>query len=166
MKIELIDKQYDLQKVENAILDIVESNRLSSLATVTPDSKAHIATAFYVYDGELRFYILTPPETDHGRNLADNDSIALAIYDSHQQWTDNKQGLQIFGTAELVEEEDEVEEALELYTERFPAVEQFASSPQEARGLESSFYRITPERIKLFDEPNFETETWINVKVE
>lgn len=166
MELSLIDDGYDREKVEDSIMEIVRSNELCSLATVTPDEKAHNATAFYAFDRSLNFYILTPPETDHGQNLAENNSIALTVFDSHQEWTDDKQGLQVFGTAEKLEDRGKVAEALELYTERFPAVEQFASSPGDVEQLDSRFYRVKPKRIKLFDEPNFGTETWVEVEVE
>lgn len=166
MKIQLIDDGYDREKVEDSIMDIVRSNELCSLATVTPDEKAHNATAFYAFDRDLNFYILTPPETDHGQNLAENSSIALTVFDSHQEWTDDKQGLQVFGTAEKLGDREKVAEVLRIYTDRYPAAEQFASSTEDVEELDSRFYRVIPERIKLFDEPNFGTETWVEVRVE
>ena len=46
-------------------------------------------------------------------------------------------------------------------------VEQNRAEIQEAlEELDSEFYVIKPERIKVFDEPRFGTETWINVRIE
>lgn len=164
MRLKLLDDGYNLQKVKNSIRDVIRSNYLLSMST-SDKEEPHINTAFYAFDDGLNLYILTPPKTKHGKNLEENSSVAVDIHDSHQKFNDDKQGLQIFGTAEIVAEEDKIAEILELYTERFPAAEKFASSPEDIGELDSSFYRIKPERIKLFDEPNFGTETWIDVEI-
>ncbi|MFB6191020.1 MAG: pyridoxamine 5'-phosphate oxidase family protein [Candidatus Nanohaloarchaea archaeon] len=156
-----VEEDYGKERFEDSISNILQENRLCTLATVSPDSEAHAATAFYAFDDELNLYILTPPETEHGQHLEKNSSIALSIYDSHQQFSSEKQGLQFFGTAEKAEPE----EALEIYRERFPDVEQFASEPGDVKELDSCFYRIEPERFKLFDEPEFGTETWVNIRL-
>lgn len=168
MEVKLLEEEHDAGKVEESIREIVSANRLCSLATVNEQGdeapKAHIATAFFVYDDDLRFYVFTPPETDHGRQLAENPSVSLAIYDSHQNWTDEKQGLQIFGTAEQVSD-DVIPDILDIYLDRYPGLEQFATNPEEVADLDSVFYEITPDRIKVFDEPTFGTEVWVNVQV-
>lgn len=170
MELELLDADasHDLERAEKSIRYILESNELCSLATVTPQednaSQAHIATAFYVFDEDFQIYVFTPPETDHGKNLEENNSIALAIYDSNQEWTDKKQGLQIFGTAAQIQR-DNVERVFDLYKSRYPGVKQFAESSEEVYDLDSRFFEISPHRIKIFDEPTFGTEVWVNVAV-
>lgn len=148
-------------ELEECIREIMGSNRLLSMATVR-GSEPHINTAFYCFDEELNIFILTPPNTVHGQNLEEKDSVAVDIHDSHQEWVDDKQGLQIFGSARKVDESDE---ALRLYTEMFSAMEDVASGVQELAQLDSIFYKFKPERIKVFDEPRFGTETWIKVKI-
>ncbi|MFB6212970.1 MAG: pyridoxamine 5'-phosphate oxidase family protein [Candidatus Nanohaloarchaea archaeon] len=157
-----VEEDYGKERVEDSIGNILQENRLCAFATVSPDSEADAATAFYAFDNGLDLYILTPPGTEHGQHLEENSSIALSIYDSHQEFSSEKQGLQVWGVAEKVEPG----KALELYRERFPEVEQFASEPGDVKDLDSCFYRITPERFKLFDEPEFGRETWVKVKVE
>ncbi len=168
MNLEIDNENYSAMQIEGRIRELVEENELCSLATVQEnnnrDPSAHIATAWYAYDDELRLYVLTPPDTDHAKNLEENDSIALTIFDSHQDWSAKKKGLQVFGTAEKIPDED-AEEALELYNQRFPGLEEHASTTEELQDLDSSFYVITPERIKLFDEPAFGNETWITAEL-
>ncbi len=84
MELELLDKGFDPDRVENSIREIVESNRLLSMSTM--DEEPHINTAFYTFDQELNLYILTPPDTEHGDNLEESSSIAVDIHDSHQEW--------------------------------------------------------------------------------
>lgn len=161
MEIELATGDWTEAEVEESIRDIIHSNRLLSMATVG-DSEPHINTAFYCLDEELNIYILTPPDTIHGENLEEKDSVAVDIHDSHQKWADKKQGVQIFGAARKADEKDK---ALKLYSERFSEMENVASNVKELKELDSIFYRIEPERIKVFDEPKFGTETWIKAKI-
>lgn len=161
MKLEITEGDAEKDRVRNSIEDILSENKLLSMSTVE-NVDPHINTAFYAFDSEFNLYILTPPETKHGKNLEENSSIAVDIHDSRQNWTDDKQGLQLFGEAEIV---DNPSKALELYTERFPGMENVASDLDELEKLDSSFYKITTERIKVFDEPRFGTETWITLKI-
>lgn len=159
----LLEKEYSLEDTRESIIEIAGRNELLALATVSEDSKAFNATAFYVFDQELNFYILTEPDTDHAQNLEENSSISLSIYDSNQEWSDEKKGLQVFGEAEELSEEEMISEAFKLYTERFPGLKEFVSAPKDLSEIDSKFYVIRPERIKVFDESRFGKETWINL---
>lgn len=162
MNIELLDsKDHAAEDIKTSIRDIISSNQLLSMATADGEDP-HINTAFYAFDEELNFYILTPPDTRHGQNLEENHSVAVDIHDSNQEWTDDKQGVQMFGKAERMENPSR---ALDLYIERFPKLEEFASTAEELEDLDSRFYRIEIEKIKVFDEPRFGSETWITVEV-
>jgi uncharacterized protein YhbP (UPF0306 family) len=163
MKIKLLDEgDWSREEVEESIREIISENQILSMATAKGE-EPHINTAFYAFDDELSLYILTPPDTIHGENLEENNSVAVDIHDSHQEWTDDKEGLQIFGETEQVEN---ASKALELYKGRYPELGEFAANTEELEELDSEFYIIKPERIKVFDEPRFGTETWINVKIE
>ncbi|MFB6116279.1 MAG: pyridoxamine 5'-phosphate oxidase family protein [Candidatus Nanosalina sp.] len=160
---ELLDQpDFSVKEAEESIRDIADENKLLALVTVSEGQEAFNATAFYAFDDDLNFYILTEPNTDHCKNLRENSSISLSIYDSHQDWGDEKKGLQVFGKAEQVPEE-EIPEVLELYLERFPELGEWVSEPGEMDSIDSQFYVIRPEKIKIFDEPRFGKETWVNV---
>jgi uncharacterized protein YhbP (UPF0306 family) len=156
------EKDFSLEKAKESIHVIAEENELLALATVSKDSEAFNATAFFVYDENFNFYILTEPDTDHCENLRENSSISLSIYDSQQDWSDEKKGLQVFGEAEEVTEE-KLSEVLELYLKRFPGLGEWVSEPEDMGKIDSEFFVIRPDRIKIFDEPKFGTETWVNV---
>ena len=162
MKINLLDEgDWSKEEVEESLREIISENKLLSMATVDGE-EPHVNTAFYAFDQELKLYILTPPETRHGENLENNSSVAVDIHDSHQNWTDDKQGLQIFGQAKKVEN---TSKALEIYKDRYPELGEFATNKEELKELDSELYVVKPSRIKLFDEPRFGTETWINVEI-
>lgn len=94
--------------------------------------------------------------------MRENSSVSLSIYDSRQKWGDEKTGLQVFGEAEKISGE-KISEVLDLYLERFPELGEWVSKPEEMDKLDSEFYVIRPDRIKIFDEPKFGSETWVRV---
>lgn len=159
MEINVEDKEVSDHEALQSVEEIMSENELLSMST-TGDREPHINTAFFSYEN-LRLYIFTPPETVHGQNLEDNPSVAVDIHDSHQEWTDYKKGLQIFGKAELKNSQ----EILDKYRERFPGMNELAEEVEELGQFDSEFYVITPGKIKIFDEPRFGKENWVNVKV-
>ncbi len=143
--IELLDEvDWSRKEVKESIREIISENQLLSMATAKGE-EPHINTAFYAFDDELNLYILTPPDTRHGENLGENNSVAVDVHDSHQEWTDDKQGLQVFGEAEKVES---ISKALRIYTDRYPKLGEFAEDRKELEELDSEFYVIKPQRIK------------------
>lgn len=158
MEIE-VEEDVVVKEARESVENILKENKLLSMATAS-ENKPHINTAFYAAEG-LKLYIFTPPETVHGQNLEENLGIAVDIHDSHQEWSDEKKGLQIFGTAE----KKNTEKALRTYSEKFPAMRELATELEELQQYDSELYMIRPEKIKIFDEPRFGKETWINVNV-
>ncbi len=156
-------ENFSFEEAKASLEEICRRNELLALATVSENSKAFNATAFFAFDGEFNFYILTEPDTDHGKNIEENSSISLSIYDSRQEWSDDKRGLQVFGEAEKLEDEEKVSQAFKTYTERFPGLKEQVSEPEEMEYIDSEFYVVRPYRIKIFDEPRFGEETWLNL---
>ena len=158
-------QKMDSQKIEQSIVNILSQNELCTMATVTLGGKPHANTAFYAFTDELMLYVLTPPDSRHGQNLTANSAISLAVYDSHQPWDNLKVGLQAFGTAKVAEGQN-VALALDLYTKRFPGLGQWITNPSEIAKIDSRFYQISLDQIRLIDEPQFGQEVYIDIKVE
>jgi uncharacterized protein YhbP (UPF0306 family) len=159
MEIRVGDKDIEEKKVRKSVEEILGQNKLLSMST-TSENQPHINTAFYAAD-ELNLYIFTPPETTHSQNIAENPEVAVDIHDSHQNWADKKRGLQIFGEAEKADQQ----KALKTYKRRFPEMKELAEKKEELEQYDSEFYILKPEKIKIFDEPRFGKETWINAEV-
>jgi len=168
LKLTTVSSDYTESQVASSIMELLRKTQLCSLATVSHtehSSCSSISTAFYCYTPNLDFYILTDPKTQHGQNLADNNSIALAIYDSHQVWDSPKQGLQLSGTAHLADEAH-LKEGMQIYLEQYPGLRKWIQTPEEIVKIDGRFYQIVVSRIKVFDEPKFGSEVWIDIIVE
>lgn len=171
MKIRAIhpSDKYSDRQIHESIMGILGQSNMCSYATITETPSgpmSHICTAFYCLTDDFTFYILTAPSTQHGKNLEKNTSVAMAICDSHQVWDNPKQGLQLFGTmqqAPIVK----VPEAFTTYVKEYPGLLRYLTSPSEiVDKLESRFYLVKILRVKIFDEPTFGSEVWIDVELE
>src|SRR5580700_9635125 len=136
------------------------------MSTIRPESIAHINTAFYSFDASLRLFIITDPKTTHGVNLAKNHSVAIAIFDSHQEFWTPLRGLQLFGECRqtpLLQ----LPHALTSFAKRFPVFTELVKSPTDfaSKKLGIRFHTITVQGLKLFDEPTFGEEVFINLKI-
>lgn len=162
--------KYSDEMIEESIKGILEHSVLLSMASIKSDGGANeswINAGYYAFDERLNIYYLTPPSSQHAKNLEINPSVAVSIFDSHQMDpTKPKQGLQIFGTWSLVSAIDLPGVTL-LYAKRFPWLGSFIKHPLDwaKKILESRLYQITPKQIKIFDEPTFGKETWVEVTV-
>ncbi len=158
--------KYSDEQLNRSITDVLEHGRLLSMSTVRPDGSAHINTAFYSFDSSLRLFIITDPKTGHGTNLASNPSVAVAIFNSHQEFWTPLRGLQLFGTCRqtpLLQ----IPHALSSFVKRFPVFSELVKSPADlaSKTLAIRFHTIDVKRLKLFDEPTFGEEVFIDLKV-
>ncbi len=158
--------QYSDELINKSLNEILETNTLLSMATLKSNEEPWINTAFYAYNENLDFYFMTQSITQHGTNLQTNSSIAVSIFDSHQQPTDKKRGLQLFGTWELATGEA-LEEETKYYSNRFPGLTKYIKDVKdwETTTLKSRIYVIHTQIIKIFDEVLFGPEVWVTVSV-
>jgi uncharacterized protein YhbP (UPF0306 family) len=134
-----------------AIAEILSLNRLLALSTVSPDGRAHANTAFFAFDDDLSIYLLSPPASEHARNLISNPSAAVAVYDSRQT-KESRRGVQLFGRMSEVAG-PEGDRALRCFGARFDDISAAASTYDEVLvRFEWRFFKLVPERAKVFDE--------------
>ncbi len=162
-------KDFSDEIINKSLNTIFSTNMLLSMASIKDgqDGKeSWIHTAYYAYSPGLRLYYLSPPSAQHSKNIETSQSVAVSVFDTHQNPTDKKSGVQAFGLCRRAVGE-EVAEGLRLYTERFAWLATYIKQPEDFdKGvLESKPYIITPHAIKLFDEAVFGEEKWVIVNV-
>ncbi len=167
MKVRLLkgSEGYDAVAVQTSALEILGGNTLCSLATIDPiEPSAYVWVAFYCLSDDMRLFVLTPPQSHHGRHLEQNGSTAVAVYDSHQAWDSSKRGLQLFGTAAQTKG-TETSRALALYLRRYPALAHIAKHPSELAHIDARFYVVTVGRGRLLDEGAFGPDVFVDFEV-
>jgi uncharacterized protein YhbP (UPF0306 family) len=154
------------ERMRTSLLGVLEKNVLCSMATATPENRAHINTAYFCYSEEFELFFLSHPNSLHCRNLMTNTSMAMNIFSSSQEWTGPDQGVQLLGTCSQVSGADE-RKAEQLYGVRFPAYAEWR------RGLKDSdfarayrFYRFIASSLKLLDEKEFGDAVFLCATIE
>jgi uncharacterized protein YhbP (UPF0306 family) len=152
--------------VRRCLFRILKSNVLCSMATVTPQGRAHINTAYFSFTHELVLYFLSHRSSTHCRNLATNPSIAITVFSSRQIWSGPDQGLQLFGFCQQAGGVH-AKRAAESYGERF---RQYATWKSKLRrddaAREYQWYKFVPNYIKVFDEKALGEAVFVCVDVE
>lgn len=144
-------------KDKDILLTYLKSQKLTTLATC--GDRPWVATVYYVIDNDLNLYLLTSPKTEHGQNIAQNDQVACNIFDSHQQVTDKKVGIQIQGTASVVNAVQKIKWLLKMWHEINPGKEGILNyQNMKDKVIDAKVYKVTPSRIKFFNEELYPEE--------
>ena len=158
-------KGFSDERVLTSVFRILRENVLCSIATVTEQNLAHINTAYFCYSDELDLYFLSEPLSRHCRNLLANPSMAVAVYNSSQNWGGPDRGLQLFGTCRQARGA-QAGKAERLYAERFPAYRDWVANLREDDAeLGYRLYRFLTARLKVLDESEFGEAVFVRVAV-
>lgn len=141
-----------LTLTKKQVLDFLKEEKQMSLATF--GSFPWIATVYYTFDNDLNIYFLSDPSTLHCKQIAKNNKVAVAIANSSQNINRPKRGLQISGTATQLSGTEKVTQALKMWKQYLHVRDPKLSY----KAVKNSMYRITPKRIKLFDQELFKVD--------
>jgi uncharacterized protein YhbP (UPF0306 family) len=139
------------------VTDLLDAAPLCAIATVDSRGRAHINTAYFAWNRSFELVWLSAAGAKHSKNLARNDTVAIAVYASDQSWGRPDRGIQLFGHAAAAGGAA-ADEAGRLYTTRFP---RFA----EADLGTYRFYIFRADRLKLFDEKGVGGGTFVTARV-
>jgi uncharacterized protein YhbP (UPF0306 family) len=137
-------RRFSARRIEDAARRLLDASTLCAIATVTPQGRAHVNTAYFAWDESFDLVWLSAPESRHSRNLAANPSAAVSVFDSTQTWGKPDRGIQLFGSARVVSGRAQ-RAAEQVYGSRF---REYARD--DFTGYE--LYRLKTRRVKLFDE--------------
>lgn len=136
------------------VLDFLADKKLMVIATY--GDHPWIASVYYSYDRDLNLYFISTPSTIHGRHMEKNNKVAVAIVDSHQKPSAAKKGLQIYGVVEKISGINKINYALRLWKDFLNIQRPDISFENMKKGLyKGRMYKITPKKIKLFDQDKF-----------
>ena len=86
-----------MELTKQHVLDFLKTNKLMQVATF--GDFPWIVNVFYVFDDDLNLFFLSAENILHCRQIAQNEKVAVAIVDSHQNYSDKLKGLQMYGIA-------------------------------------------------------------------
>ncbi|MBI5065941.1 pyridoxamine 5'-phosphate oxidase family protein [Candidatus Woesearchaeota archaeon] len=153
-------KEKEKEQIMTSIKHILEQNMLLTLSTLDKkNNQPCSSTAYYVFDNDLNLYFWTSSNAIHSKNIKQNPKVAVNIFDSSQKWGTLLKGLQMFGKCRPVNNKELLFGGA-LYLKRFPKVIQFVKKIFDfnSKKLETKMYKITINKIKVFDEKVFGKE--------
>jgi len=128
------------------ILDIMAAQPDLTLATIRPDGWPQATTVSYANDG-LVIYFGTNRNSQKARNIDYSPRVSLTINKSYVDWN-HIRGLSMAAIAELLTQRDEIRQAMECITRRFPAAGQWVGDTALAQ---VAFVKIVPKIISVLD---------------
>lgn len=134
------------QLTKEFLLNIIDTAKDLTLATVRPDGYPQATTVSYAHDG-LTLYVGVGKASQKAENIRHNNKVSLTINTDYQDWNQIK-GLSMAGLAEIVVDPGEIRHAADCMVKRFPQLAEWAESEQ---GSDAVFLKITPQVISMLD---------------
>ena len=130
---------------------------VSTLTLATCDNnQPWAATVFFAADKNFNLYFVSDHRTQHGRDIAANEHVAVTINPDCDNWHDVA-GLQVRGTVSIVDGVERAK-ALALYFKKFPQIDALFQSPKgeheetiATRLKAANFYKVTPSMVRVID---------------
>ena len=134
----------------NRIAAFLDGYHVMSLATHGPDGP-HAANLFYVRD-DLALVWLSEPDTRHSRDVAADQRVAATIAPDYTDFAAIS-GVQVFGAARQIVDDEERRRHLALLEARYPFLRRLKSGPAKLQEgyARASPYRLQPIRMVLID---------------
>jgi general stress protein 26 len=129
----------------NIVNDFLQKHHSGTLATADSAANPHTAVIYLTFNEDLTFSFITKTETQKYKNIIENNSVALAIYDEREQTS-----VQVAGHAKVVDDKDETQRVLnkaftysaELSHRELPPLEKLFAGDYVA-------IRLLPQVIKM-----------------
>ena len=139
----------DQESLKSSISRYLARHTTLSLATCH-EGKPWSTDLFYASDDSCQLYFVSSVTTRHSKHIAANPRVSVSISRQCADWKDIR-GLQLDGVASVVSETDR-DAVVEIYLAKFPALKKLHQASEIFRIFrESSFYRVSPEWIRLID---------------
>ncbi len=151
------------------VLRYLGDHNTMTLATWEAD-RPWASALFYASEG-FDLYFLSDPQSRHSVNLTANPQVSVTVQEDYHEWAQIK-GVQLEGTAHVIETEDELTRAVSVYVGKYPFVagylrvmmspfariaifldrfmEKLAFIPH-LPASPAKFYRVVPRRVWFTD---------------
>ena len=132
------------KKQETFVLDILNTHRTLSLATIRDDGFPQANTVSYANDG-LTLYFATSSVYSKVKNIQSCNKVSLTIDRDYMDWSKIK-GLSMGAIAEILTDPKDIEIAMGCLFQKYPALKEMPE-PEEPMAI----VKITPKIISILD---------------
>jgi general stress protein 26 len=129
----------------NIVSDFLKTHHSGTLATADSAANPHAAVIYTTFNDDLTFSFITKTETQKYKNIVENNSVALTIYDEKEQTS-----VQVIGHVKVVDDKVEMQRVLnksftysaEISRRELPPLEKLFAGEYVA-------IRLLPQVIKM-----------------
>lgn len=139
-----------IQIIPPEIKDFLKQNGVLTLATF--DTEPWVCTLYYGCDDDFNLYLVTDPDSVHGKMIAKNPRVAFNIFDSHTKVTDLKKGIQGKGVCTMVTDLVAAAKGLMLWHKANPGNELKLTMEAVKKWRDTKIHKITPTYLKFFNK--------------
>lgn len=150
------------QDLETRVRDFLAAHHCISLATSGADGP-WAASLMYAADG-FDLYLMTRPESRHGRHIGTEGRVAGTINDDVYDWP-KLRGIQLEGVCTRLADPEATLRAFALYVGRYPGIKQLYGGGDDLASMiasdpEHEMYRLRPDHLAYLDHTvSFERAT-------
>jgi len=135
--------------MKQKILDLLDSHRIMTIATLRPDGWPQATTVGYVSEG-LTLWFLCGLDSQKARNLAADDRVSITIdHDTADIMAIT--GLSMAARAKRVTDRDEALKVLRLLPQKYADAPPPATTLKMPGPDEVALFRVVPELISVLD---------------
>jgi len=146
-------------EIKEDVFKFIKGSGIMTLATQSKDGP-WACTVYYGVDENMNLYIVTDPNSVHGKNMAKDNRVAFNIFDSQQKIDKPKRGVQGSGTIEIVKGIINVTKALALWHKQNPGVEKKITIKELKKFADTKVFKITPTYLKFFNKALYSPEEY------
>ena len=138
-------------QIKKDILSFLKKNGIMTLATKSIKGP-WACTVYYGVDDAMNLYIVTDPDSTHGKNMIKNCKVAFTIFDSHQKVDGLKRGIQGSGTIKVLKTREGISEALALWHKQNPGIEGRITADIVETSSDTKVFEIAPSYLKFYNK--------------
>ena len=147
-----------MNEIERKAAEILERVKLGAIGVTLQEGIPHVFTAYIAADEALDIYFISVKGSGHGSLASEERKASVAVYDSRQEWSDWKDGIQMWGRLRLVRGKEE-DDGRRCYEGRFPEYKEWLEG--EGKGSEEpEVYRYEWDRMRVLAESDWGEEVF------
>ncbi|OGD62159.1 hypothetical protein A2160_01235 [Candidatus Beckwithbacteria bacterium RBG_13_42_9] len=161
----IILMKHTKDQIKKDIYKFLKNHGIMTLASCKAN-QPWVCTVYYGLDKEMNLYLVTDPNSIHGKQIKANKKIAFAVFDSHQKITQPKKGVQGRGKCEMVKGILANTKGLLLWHRANPGIEKNITIKDILKKItDTKIYKITPTFLKFFNKKLYSPEEYGEIKL-
>jgi uncharacterized protein YhbP (UPF0306 family) len=149
----------------NNIVEFVKNNSLMTLGVIYK-KMPHLCTLHYATADGQSLYFISKTDAIHSKIIEKDEKVGIAIFDHENNYSQNKAGAQLLGSATRITNFQELVEVRNVYVKTIFGAKQSIPSTEELTAIDPvyAFYKVEIKVGKYYDiETEFTPSEYVNI---